>query len=179
MAQETLRPEYARLELLQEITTSNGSKAREIIFYRAKCSDMTALISDVRGGDRIEHFVASCCRAVNGGAEPLPFSSRELDASDAAEVSSVMNTMWREGESLEPTTKEGAPGHMTDGDGISSPIVYTLLHEIKLNPAEDAEAIKQIQFQARRVGEISEYLDSRGEPTKEFSAFMRTFGQLM
>lgn len=175
---QRLRPEYARLELAQEITTASGGKSRELVFHRATCKDMTEVLDIVRGSERLERFVSSCCRALNGKGEET-FSFRELDAADAAEVSSVMNTMWREGQEIDSTPNEGEPGYLSDGDAISTPIVYTLRHEVQLNPAaEGAPVLKQIEFQARRVGQISEYLDSRGEG-KEFTSFMRAFAQPM
>ena len=61
------------------------------------------------------------------------------------------------------------------GDGITAPIIYTLKSPVRLTPV-DGEMVEQFEFMARKVSEITEYLDARGE-TREFHTFMRTFGR--
>src|SRR5262249_26818505 len=62
------------------------------------------------------------------------------------------------------------------GDGVTSPIIYTLQRPVKLTPTDDGEVVSQFEFLSRSVGDISEFLDARGE-TREFHTFMRTFGK--
>jgi hypothetical protein len=43
-------------------------------------------------------------------------------------------------------------------------------------PEHEWETVHQIEFLAKKVGDIAEFLDARGE-TREFHAFCRTFGK--
>jgi hypothetical protein len=161
--------EYARLELVKPVTTKGGVEAHELVVFRPTCRVMTEVLDTPRVGVQVERFVASCCRALNGSAEPLEFNSSELNAIDGSELSSVITEMSEEADRV--TLEES-------GDGITSPLVYTLQTPIKLTPRDDAEVMRQIAFEGRRVGDISEFLDARGE-TKEFHSFMRAFGKPM
>jgi len=161
--------EYARLDLLQEITAKNGATAKEIVVLRPTCRQMTDVLDTQRVGVQIERFVNACVRAVNGGAEPLEFAVEQLNALDGAELTSVINAMSEEADAVVFDT-QGA-------DGVTEPIVYTLQHPIKLaRPNGDGETIHQLSFEARRVKDISEFLDARGE-TREFQSFMRSFAK--
>jgi len=162
--------EYARLDLLQEITAKNGATAKEIVVLRPTCRQMTDVLDTQRVGVQIERFVNACVRAVNGGAEPLEFAVDQLNALDGAELTSVINAMSEEADAVVFDT-QGA-------DGVTEPIVYTLQHPITLRRADGAESetIHQLSFEARRVKEISEFLDAKGE-TREFQSFMRSFAK--
>jgi hypothetical protein len=162
--------EYARLDLLQDIKTAKGP-ARAIVVMRPIAGELMDVLDSEGTSAQIIKFVTKCARAeVNG--ELVDFPSEQLDAADAAEFSSMVTEMTREAEAVPIGT----------GDGITEPLVYTLQHPIRLatssgNGAEPV-TIAQIEFKARRLGEISEFLDSQGA-ADEFRAFMRSFGTLM
>jgi hypothetical protein len=162
--------EYARLELLQEVTTAAGGKSKEIVFYRPAAKDLFANFEAGGTAKRIEQFVSATVRAVNGGTEPVEFKASELSSGDVMEVVDVLMSLNRDADKIE------LPEDM--GDGINQPIIYTLQHPIRLSAAEDADVIHQIQFEARRLGELTEFLDAAGE-AGEFKVFMRLFGTLL
>jgi len=159
--------EYARLELLTPITTKSGATANEIIVFRPTCRAMTEVLDTARVGEQVQRFVQSCVRALNGSDEPLEFLSSGLNAIDGSELSSIITAMSDEADRV--TLEES-------GDGIIAPLVYTLRHSIKLTPREDSEVVRQLAFVGRKVGDISDFLDARGE-TREFHAFMRAFAK--
>jgi len=161
--------EYARLDLVKPITVKDGGSSTEIVVFRPTCRMMTEVLDTPNVTVQVERFVGSCVRAVNGGTEPVPFNAAELNAIDGSELSSILNEMSEEADKVNLD--------MT-GDGILSPLVYTLKRPIKLSPKEDAETMHQIAFEGKRVGDISDFLDARGE-TKEFHAFMRAFAKPM
>jgi len=163
--------EYARLDLQQDVPIAGGT-SREIVVYRPRAKDLLPLVG-LRARDQLEHFVASCCRAVNGG-NTVAFKATELEASDAAEISDCAASLGKDvlGFELSPE----------NGDGVTSPLFYTLREKVTLRRGEeDPEPINitQISFQARRLGEISEFLDAPAGSAEEFRAFMRTFGTLV
>jgi hypothetical protein len=160
--------EYGRLPLLKPVTTASGKSASEIIIFRPSCRAMTEVLDTLRLGVQIDRFVSACCRAVNGSGEPLEFSGSELSSIDGSELASVITAMSEDADAVQLED--------TGGDGVTQPMIYTLQRPIKLTPGEDGEEIRQLAFEAKRVGDISEFLDARGE-TKEFHTFMRTFGQ--
>jgi hypothetical protein len=163
--------EYARLELMQEVTTTNGGKSREIIFYRPNAKQLFDSLAHTSVAKRIEEFVAINARAVNGSDKAEQFKASELSSSDVVEVIDLMTSLQREADNINLSE--------VDGDGVNSPIVYTLQHPIHLTPGkDDGEVIHQIQFEGRTLGELSEFLDSSGE-RQEFSLFMRLFGKLL
>jgi len=160
------REEYARLELLAPIS-QEGVEIHEVVIYRPNCKLMTEVLDTMRLGVQIERFVGACCRGLNGSGEALEFSGRELSSIDGSELASVISSMSEDAESvvIEET-----------GDGITTPLVYNLQRPIALTQKEDAEKVRQLAFEAKRVADISEFLDARGE-TKEFHTFMRIFGK--
>src|SRR5215470_1492247 len=163
--------EYARLELQQDISIPGGT-SREVVIYRPKAKDLMPLIG-LRAREQLGHFVKTCCRAVNG-AGVVDFNANDLEASDAAEISDCAGSLGKDiaGFNLDPES----------GDGVTSPLFYTLHEPVKLQRGEaDAEPliIKQLSFQARRLGEISEFLDAPAGGEEEFRAFMRTFGTIV
>ena len=168
MATTQIKPteEYARLNLLAPISL-NGSDIHEIIIYRPSCRAMTEVLDTVHLDEQIKLFVGACCRAVNGSGEPLEFPGGELSSIDGSELASIITSM---------STDADAVVIEETGDGITMPLIYTLRRPIKLTKEEDGETVRQIQFEARRVAEISEFLDARGE-TREFHTFMRLFGK--
>lgn len=164
--------EYARLDLLQDITTANGATAKELIIYRPTCKAMCEVIDAFGNSLQVERFVTTCVRALNGGNEPLEFGADELNSADGSELAGVISAMVREADRVKIPSNTG--------DGISAPLVYTLQHPIKLTPKPDGEHLTQIGFQARRIRELSEFLDAntRGEQA-QFRSFMRSFGTPM
>lgn len=158
-------PIYGRLQLQGPIKTMNGGEGHEIVVYRPTCKTMTEVLDTPRVQVQLERFVDACCRLVNGTGETSTFSHKELLSSDSAELSSVITAMSDDAERV--TVDES-------GDGITSPVVYTLQRPISL-PATN-ELVSQFEFIARKVGEITEFLDARGE-TKEFHTFMRLFSK--
>lgn len=166
--------EYARLDLLQEIPTASGGKSTEVIIYRPTAKHLLDLLEVVKPQDQIATFCRSCCKAVNGTGEPSEFKAADLDAADAAEVSSIAAGLARDIAAIELDPEAG--------DGVSTPLTYTLHHPIELNRGPDdpaPEKVRQIQFQAKRLGQITEFMDARAGSAEEFTAFMRSFGTLL
>jgi hypothetical protein len=160
--------EYARLELLQEIPLKDGT-SKEVAIFRPTARDMAEVLEATSPRLRIKVFVERTCRAFNGsGSEPKPFDAGLLNAADAAELSSVVAEMSREADNIE----------IRDGDGVFEPIVYDLKYPITLTRDEDGPVVRQIAFKGQKIGDLSEFLDSRGD-RQEFSAFMRSFGELL
>jgi hypothetical protein len=163
--------EYARLDLLQEVTTNSGSKSHEIVIFRPTAKDLAQLFEAPTIKARLEKFVSTNVRAVNGAdTPPQEFKAGELSSPDVLEVIDLIGSFSREA--------DGAPTSDVIGDGVTAPVVYNLQHEIKLSEGDDAQVIRQIQFEAKRLGELSEFLDTSGE-AQEFRVFMRLFGTLL
>jgi len=155
--------------LLQEISTKSGATAKQIVVMRPTCRQMTDVLDTQRIGVQIERFVNACVRAVNGTGDPLEFATDQLNALDGAELSGVIQEMSAEADAVVLEVV---------GDGVTEPVVYTLQYPITLKRADGAEGetIHQLAFEARKVKEISEFLDAKGE-TREFQAFMRSFAR--
>jgi hypothetical protein len=165
--------EYARLELMQEVTTVEGGKSREIVFFRPTAKNLFDSLGHPTIAKRIEQFVSINARAVNGSDKSEEFKASELSSGDVVEVIDLMTSLQKEADEI--VLAEG------DGDGVNSPIVYTLQYPIHLTPGKEnggGDVVHQIQFEARTLGELSEFLDSNGE-RQEFLLFMRLFGKLL
>lgn len=161
--------EYARLDLLRDIETESGGKSRELVVMRPSARDLIAVFEQTKVTGQLSRFVASCCRAINGTGNDLSgFSAAQLDAADGAEVAAILGAMSEEADKVEIGN---------GGDGVTEPLVYNLRHPIELAPP-DGDVIRQVQFVARKLGDISEYLDARGAGN-EFYAFMRAFGTML
>ena len=162
--------EYARLELLQDVTTESGGKAHELVIFRPSARDLFSAIDATTTTKRVEQFVQANVRALNGSGEtPSQFKASELTAADVMEIVAVIGSLADEAKDVP----------IDDGDGITAPLVYTLQHPIHLTPGQEGgDVIHQIQFEARRLGDISEFLDVVGD-TQEFKVFMRLFGTLL
>jgi hypothetical protein len=164
--------EYARLDLLRDIETSTGGRAHQLVVLRPTARDLINVFAESGVTNQLNILAGSSVRAINGSGNDLSlFDVNQLDAADGAEVAAMLSAMNGDA--------DGVP--IGDGDGINSPLVYTLQRPLELAPAEaDREAIvvKQISFEARRLGELSEYLDARGAGN-EYYAFMRSFGTLL
>jgi len=159
--------EYARLDLAREIKTEGGNTSREVVVLRPTAKGMIDVLSELKVSAQLKRLVTTCCRAVNGTGSLLMFSSDELDAADGAELSAVVAALSQEAEDID----------IGPGDGVFEPLVYNLRYPIELAPP-NGDVIRQIEFQARRLGDLSEYLDARGAG-EEFFAFMRCFGTLL
>lgn len=155
--------EYARVPLLAPITLSNGSMCNEIIVYRPPCHVMTEVLDTVKLNVQIERFVSGCCKAMNGTGTPVAFDGGELSSIDASEFASIIGAMSNDADTM--LVEES-------GDGITEPFLYTLKRPVQMGD----ETVRQFEFKARKISDISEYLDARGE-TREFHSFMRTFGK--
>jgi hypothetical protein len=168
---EFARVEYARLQLLQEVETANGGKSREIVFYRPNAKQLFDSLAHTSVAKRIEEFVSINARALNGSDKAEEFKAGDLASGDVVEIIDLMTSLQGEADSV--VLGEG------DGDGVNSPITYTLRHPIHLTPGkDDGDVIHQIQFEGRTLGDLSEFLDASGE-RQEFSLFMRLFGKLL
>lgn len=155
--------EYARLPLLLPIRLPNGSESHEIIIYRPPCNIMTEVLDTVKLNVQIERFVSGSCKAMNGTGSPISFDGGELSSVDGAELASIITAMSNDADTV--MIDEG-------GDGITEALLYTLKRPVQMGE----ETVRQFEFKARKIGDISEYLDARGE-TREFHTFMRTFGK--
>jgi hypothetical protein len=164
--------EYARLDLLRDIATATGGTSHQIVVMRPTARELIGVFEESKVTGQLKRFVGSCCRAINGTGKDLSeFHSADLDAADGAELAAILAAMSEEADRVEV----GA------GDGITEPLVYTLRHPIELAAADGgkpSESVRQIQFQARKLGDLSDFLDSRGAGN-EFYAFMRAFGTLL
>jgi hypothetical protein len=160
--------EYGRLELLQPITAKGGKEAHEVVIYRPTCKQMTEVLDGAENQvERLERFVSKCCRALNGSAEPLEFPFGELNSADGADIGSIVAAMSDDASKVSPEII---------GDGITEPLLYTLQTPLKVSPKEDSEVVRQLMFEAKRVRDISDYLDASGA-TAEFHTFMRAFAK--
>jgi len=162
------RPQiYARLQLLAPLQI-NGDALRDVVIYRPTARAMTEVLDTPRLNVQGERFVDQCCRLTNGDGREERFQFSEMNCVDSAEIAGIIGSMSQDAEAivLEST-----------GDGITEPIIYTCKSPIKMNALDpNSELVEQFEFMARKVGEIAEYLDARGE-TRQFFTFMRLFGK--
>lgn len=159
--------EYARLDLAREIDSSNGVSCHEVVVLRPTARMMIDVLAEAKTSSQLSRLVSGCCRAVNGTGELLPFSADQLDAADGADLAAVVASMSREADDID----------IGPGDGVLEPLVYNLRYPIELAPPE-GDVIRQIEFVAKRLGDLSDFLDARGAG-QEFFAFMRAFGTLL
>lgn len=156
---------YARFELISEI---NGG--RQLVFLRPNASDLTAALDGVGNKELLSRLVSSCCRVTSNGEGKLTaLDVDQLDAADSAEVFDIVLAILREADDYNVTVR---------ANGLDEPIVYDLRYPVLLHGRQDGEVVRQIQFQARKVGEITNFIDSRGVQQK-FYTFMRGFGSLL
>jgi len=162
--------EYGRLELSRDIETSDGGHSHEIVMFRPSAKVMIEVAHEPKISAQTSKLVALCCKAANGKDDFVAFSAAQLDAADAAELTAMIAAITEEAEDIS----------IGGGDGVMEPLVYDLYYPIELKRAdgEDSETIRQIRFVAKKLGDISEFLDARGG-AQEFYAFMRTFGSLV
>jgi hypothetical protein len=162
--------EYARLDLLREIETTTGGKSHTVVVLRPTARDMIGVMAENKVSAQIDQLVTACCRAINGTGKDLSeFKAVQLDAADGAELAAVAAAMSEDADKVE----------IGPGDGVFEPLTYTLQFPIDLTPGNpDGERVTQIQFHARKLGDLSEFLDARGAGN-EFYAFMRAFGTLL
>ena len=158
--------EYARLDLLREVKLDGGKAAHTLVVMRPTAKQF----ADIAVGDtvleRFDQFVSQCCKALNGTGEMLDIHAAQLDGVDGGEIADIIQEMRNAADKITATET---------GDGINEPLVYTLIHPLTLS---DEVKVTQVSFMARRLGEMSEYLDAQTGPD-EFPVFMRTFGQLL
>jgi hypothetical protein len=166
--------EYASLELAQEIESKGGGKAKNLVVLRPSGVEMMEVLSGGTHSQQLKSFVRKLCRVTNGSGKYSEVSNpEELSALDGAELAEIMVDMSRIGNDVEV---------FNGGDGISAPITYNLMRPLRLVKQGDDEAedvvISQIQFQAGKMGDLSEFLDAEGA-RNEFIVFMRRFGTLL
>lgn len=158
--------EYARLDLLRDIKMSNGAEAHSLVVFRPTARQFADMVIGDTVLERFDKFVSQCCKAQNGTGQLLDVHAEQLDGVDGNEVADIIQEMRDDAEKIVVDT---------DGDGINAPLVYTLRHPLTLS--EDV-VVTQISFVARRLGEMSEFLDATNEPN-EFQVFMRIFGTML
>jgi hypothetical protein len=164
----TPRPQiYARLQL-QAPLNINGQDMRDVVVYRPNARAMTEVLDTMRTNVQVERFVEHVCRLTNGNGTEERFQGSELNCIDSADFSAIIGAMSQDADQVVIDST---------GDGITAPIIYTCKSPISMNSLDpNSELVEQFEFVARKVGEISEYLDARGE-TREFYTFMRVFGK--
>jgi len=165
--------EYATLELRQDVTTKGGATTHDIVVYRPTTRELIDILGEPRRlVPQTQRFVKHLCRAKANGSAPEEFDADQIDTGDITDLNLVLSEML--------TEADGFPE--PPGDGINEPITYTLVHPIKLtersnNGGSDGMTIEQIQFQARRMRDVTDFLDA---PTgQDFPAFMRGYGTLL
>jgi len=154
---------YAVLEdLSSPVTTESGRKADSVSISRLTFGQAAPIFETDDSTERIAIFCDAACRTADEVAEKI--KSETLEASDAAELVSALVELASPG-----------PKPDFDGDGVSHPIVYTLKYPIRL--AADQE-VKQLEFKARTLGEVSGFLNAAGE-VASFREFMRGFSTII
>jgi hypothetical protein len=161
--------EFGRLDLLRDIETSTGGRSHELVVLRPNARDLINVFAESGVTRQLGVFAGTCCRAINGTGKDLSqFDVGQLDAADGAELAAMLQAMNNDADNVTIAST---------GDGINEPLVYTLQRPLELAPP-DGEVVKQISFEAKRLGDLSEYLDARGAGN-EYFAFMRSFGTLL
>jgi hypothetical protein len=158
--------EYGRLDLAREIDI-DGGKSKQVVVLRPCAKEMIDVFTEPKRSRQLKKIVTACCRAVNGKDEPVSFAADQLDAADGAELMALVASLTEEADDID----------IGDGDGILEPIVYDLRYPIELAPP-DGDIVRQIQFMAKRLGDLSEFLDAEGFGA-QFYAFMRCCGTLL
>jgi hypothetical protein len=165
--------EYARLALEKPLTLQDGTQAKDLVILRATARDMVETFDQPKWSLQLARFIQLCGRAEvgsNGTGQLHEIASLELNMSDASEMSAILGAMIEEGRKIELPP---------DADGVTEPLVYTLQFPISFPKGDgETETISQIEFCARKLGDLSEFLDSRGR-AEEFATFMRLFGTLL
>lgn len=164
--------EWCRLDLLKPVPLSNGGgEGRTLVIYRPGCKLMTEVLDTQQLGVQIERFANGCCKALNGSGEPQEFAGADLSCVDGSDVAGIIATISAEADAvlLEDT----------GGDAVTAPLIYTLQRPINLTPQlDDSETLYQIAFEAKKMSEITEFLDAMNTTeTRYFHTFMRTFGK--
>lgn len=169
--QQQQKEEYGRLELLKPVPLEGGAEGHEVVIYRPFCRGMTEVLDTSKLVTQVERFVDACCYAFNGSGEPMKFHGRDLSSVDASELAGVIAEMTQDADTIQVSEEQ-------NGDGVTQPMIYTLQRPVKLitTNSDNNEVVQQISFEARKLSEISEFLDARGE-TREFHTFMRLFGK--
>jgi hypothetical protein len=157
---------FAELDLVKPAMTKSGQPVSSVSVRRMLFADFAAIVDEDDMARRLNLFIARTVRAgsLADGAEIDPAS---LNAADAAELIDVLAAQ---------TAVEAAE---VGGDGLDEPIVYTLKHPIKLGGTngEAGAVVGQIEFQARTLGDVAEFLSATG--SQEFRVFMRAFGTIL
>lgn len=155
---------YAELDLSRPVETSAGM-SRTLVVMRPSAGILMSTIDARTPMDAITNFLSKACKARVDGGELVDIKGIDLDVADAGDLTDVIQAMSRDA--------DDAPD--AEGDGLDTPMVYTLAHPVQLT--ED-QTVRQIEFKAKKLGEVADFLNARGA-TEEFLAFMRNFGRIL
>ena len=154
---------YAELDLSRPVETTAGLSLT-LVVMRPSAGILMSTIDARTPMDAITNFLSKACKA-RVGEDLVDIKGIDLDVADAGDLTDIIQAMSVEAnEAPEP-----------EGDGLDTPMVYTLAHPISL--AED-QTVRQIEFRAKKLGEVADFLNARGA-TEEFLAFMRNFGRIL
>lgn len=153
-------------ELDRPVQTVSGAEAHAINVYRLTFGSLIPVLVTDDPSARIRAFCDGACKGlVNGAGTEEKIRPDSLTIADAAELVDALVEM-----------NQAHPGQTNDGDGISHPILYTLIHPLVLDNA--GTELKQIEFSARTLGDAARFLNANGE-VESFREFMRSFGTLV
>lgn len=171
--------QFGRLTLENPVTLPDGTTSKEIVVLRPTAQQMIEMYIPDSPHAHLTYFIQNCCRAEvgsNGSGELKTFNSIDLYQADAAELSSVITALVQDSRAV-------AAKLVPDmADGVNDPIVYTLAFPLELRKRgpegdEEIETVTQIEFVARKLGDLSEFLDAPWN--QKFYVFMRVFGTLL
>lgn len=155
---------YATLEdLVRPALTESGDTTDSVSIYRLNFGQAAPIFETDDPIQRINAFCAASCFAGGSGGKDR-IKAESLDAADAAELVSALVDMATPDKNI-----------TFDGDGVSHPIVYTLIYPIKLTATQD---LTQFGFCARTLGQIVGFLNAEGE-VASFREFMRGFSDIV
>lgn len=149
-------------ELSSPVTTESGRKADSVAVYRLTFGQAAPIFGTDDALQRIASFCAAACRTADPENERI--KPETLEAVDAAELVSALVEM-----------SEADKGLQFEGDGMTHPIVYNLKFPITL---AEGQEVKQFEFKARTLGEITAFLNAEGE-VASFREFMRSFSGII
>lgn len=170
--------QFGRLTLENPVTLPDGTTSREIVIMRPTAAQMIEMYIPDSPHAHLVYFISNCCRAEigsNGSGELKTFNSIDLYQADAAELTDTITALVQDSRAVAAKLSDM-------GDGVNEPIVYTLAFPIELKKRgpdgeEEIETVTQIEFVARKLGDLSELLDAPWN--QKFYVFMRLYGTLL
>ena len=153
---------YAELELSRPVETSAGLSTT-LVVMRPTAGILMSTVDARRPWTRITNFLSKACKAQVG-----------------EELVDLKSSTW--------TSRRGRPDRHHPGDvpggrrgpgggGRRSRHSHGL-HPHPSIPLSEEQTVRQIEFRAKKLGEVADFLNARGA-TEEFLAFMRNFGRLL